>query len=417
LSQKDAKRPASKDINDLKARLGLKKGGAAAGPAPAPAPRNTGVVAPPGLNLPPPPGVRPSQQQPAIPNAADDPFGAMSAMAQAGQVQRGPEIIVVNDGAPVEKLSSGEKAKRTGKLAGIIVAPLVVGLLVGQTAKANKSYNAGLADAKALQQVVAGMRQQLTRMRSAFEASGSDEQAAKELTAALDDIKKKTAPVAMEAIFRAKMNTLDAKVAGGVLGFYAAAQDVQRLVEEHVTLAATEEQIKAVSAAQVSALAVKDGILKETNQPYKLGLVLHNAADPDPGMETGAKLVELGRVLCGESAKASTPNESGLCPNGDIFGFEYRYGASQRWIPGKLNRPGSLDSGEKYPLDEVIVITPNETLGTLVKTANVTLAEQAYFNRLGALKEKIDAAVEKGEAVESALKAKSAGGKRFTFFL
>src|SRR6185369_15649323 len=96
-------------ISDLKARLGLKKG------AQAPATGQTranggaggGVVAPPGMNLPPPPGMAaPQPAQPAIPNAADDPFGAMNAMAAHGTVQRAPEIVIVNDGKPVENVGS-----------------------------------------------------------------------------------------------------------------------------------------------------------------------------------------------------------------------------------------------------------------------------------------------------------------------
>ena len=102
----DSKRTGSRDISELKARLGLKKG-AAAGDRTS-RERNGGqtggVVAPPGLNLPPPPGA--AAPQPVIPNAADDPFGAMNAMAAVGTVQRAPEIVIVNDGKPVENVGS-----------------------------------------------------------------------------------------------------------------------------------------------------------------------------------------------------------------------------------------------------------------------------------------------------------------------
>ena len=61
------KRPGSRDISELKARLGLKKG-AAAGGAAQPKQRNgAGVVPPPGLNLPPPPGVKPAVAAPGAP--------------------------------------------------------------------------------------------------------------------------------------------------------------------------------------------------------------------------------------------------------------------------------------------------------------------------------------------------------------
>jgi hypothetical protein len=103
----DSKRTGSRDISDLKARLGLKKGAAA--PTGQSSRSNNGVVAPPGLNLPPPPGLEPATPKgPVIPNAADDPFGAMNAMAAVGTVQRAPEIVIVHDGKAVEHI--GQKS-------------------------------------------------------------------------------------------------------------------------------------------------------------------------------------------------------------------------------------------------------------------------------------------------------------------
>src|SRR5690348_3416141 len=67
----DSKKTGSRDISDLKARLGLKKGGAASqtGATPRANGASGGVVPPPGLNLPPPPGLAPAAPpQPVIPN-------------------------------------------------------------------------------------------------------------------------------------------------------------------------------------------------------------------------------------------------------------------------------------------------------------------------------------------------------------
>jgi len=84
------KKAGSRDISELKQRLGLKKGGAAA-PATGSTGRanggSGGVIAPPGLAVQPPPGMAQPQQppQPAIPNAHEDPFGAMNHMAAVAQ--------------------------------------------------------------------------------------------------------------------------------------------------------------------------------------------------------------------------------------------------------------------------------------------------------------------------------------------
>src|SRR3954465_12468782 len=118
----DPKRGGSRDISELKQRLGLKK---AAPPPVAGRPGNGGtggVVPPPGLNVPP-----PQPPQPVIPNAAEDPFGAMNAMAAVGTVQRRPEIIFVNDGKPVENGGASGRGASLVK----IVAPAVVALAIG----------------------------------------------------------------------------------------------------------------------------------------------------------------------------------------------------------------------------------------------------------------------------------------------
>src|SRR5205823_13542413 len=77
------KRPGTRDISELKARLGLKK----AAPEKAQAKPSGGVAPPPGLTV-------PKQSGPVIPAAADDPFGNMNAMAQQGAMQRAPEIVI-----------------------------------------------------------------------------------------------------------------------------------------------------------------------------------------------------------------------------------------------------------------------------------------------------------------------------------
>jgi len=95
--------------------------------------------------LPPPPGIQPAQ--PVIPNAADDPFGAMNAMAAVGTVQRAPEIVIVNDGKPVENVGSQSLGATVAKIAIPAVLALGIGIGVGRVSKDANFYNAGLSDA------------------------------------------------------------------------------------------------------------------------------------------------------------------------------------------------------------------------------------------------------------------------------
>jgi hypothetical protein len=139
----DPKRGGSRDISELKQRLGLKKGGAAAtGGTPA---RNgtPGVVPPPGLAVAP-----PAPPQPVIPNAAEDPFGAMNAMASVGTVQRAPEIVIVNDGKPVENVSASSRGAVLAKVVAPAVLTLVVGIGIGKISKGADVYNEGLKDSR-----------------------------------------------------------------------------------------------------------------------------------------------------------------------------------------------------------------------------------------------------------------------------
>src|SRR5688500_125202 len=151
LSQ-SSKKPGAKDISDLKARLGLKKSG---GAAPA---KGGGLAAPPGARggvIPAPPGAQPPR--PHIPDAKDDPFGAMNAMAAHAQVAAQPQIIVVNDGAPVEQVR--KKANmRLAILAGVALVPLILGIMVGKISAGGKQYNRVIEDAAKIRDDVKKMR-------------------------------------------------------------------------------------------------------------------------------------------------------------------------------------------------------------------------------------------------------------------
>src|SRR5262249_51851780 len=104
-----------------------------------------GVVPPPGLAVTP-----PAPPQPVIPNAAEDPFGAMNAMASVGTVQRAPEIVIVNDGKPVENVSASSRGAAIAKIAVPVVLTLAVGIGIGKISKGANLYNEGLKDARSI---------------------------------------------------------------------------------------------------------------------------------------------------------------------------------------------------------------------------------------------------------------------------
>ena len=85
--------------------------------------------------------------QPVMPNAADDPFGAMNAMAQMRSVQRAPEMIIVNDGKPVENVGASGKGVGLAKMIVPAIVALGLGVAIGQMAKNGAHYNEGIRGA------------------------------------------------------------------------------------------------------------------------------------------------------------------------------------------------------------------------------------------------------------------------------
>lgn len=219
----DAKKSGSRDISELKQRLGLKKGAA---PAATGQPRSNGapsggLVAPPGLNLPPPPGVVTQPPAPALPNAHEDPFGAMNAMAAHATVQRAPEMVIVNDGIPVEHVGQSSPASTLLRIAVPAAIALIVGVAVGKIGTGAGFYNDGLKGARAIlgdkqaPSTVAYLKRQLSdldtildeaKTKKNFRPDLEVDKQLKEFATKLD--------VNSPLVFRAKENTLDAETAG-----------------------------------------------------------------------------------------------------------------------------------------------------------------------------------------------------------
>ncbi len=414
MSTKDPKRTGSRDISELKARLGLKKG---TGAQPAGGkPNGAGVVPPPGLNLPPPPGAKPPG--PVIPSASDDPFGAMNAMAQIGASQRAPEIVIVNDGKPVESVSSGERAAKIGKYAAIAIVPLILGLIIGQIAKDAKFYNSGLSAVQGIKADVDRVRKGLGDMKKAFDESGlKDLKASRELTKVLSDNKDKLANKKIE-VFKVKQNQLNADLSAQILIFYSKVTEIEDLIIDHVSTASMEEAAIKVSGEQLAKFGVKEGdVLQQVAIPYRIGLFLNNPADEGGGPQA-ARLVEIGAPLCGGDLGTAKISDSGKCAEDQPpVGFLYRFDPTIAWSKGKVHIPGSLDSGSKFPLGELILLQSSGALDSLVKTSAATMAEESYFKRLRKIYEKVGDAFEYAEALKDQLEKKSQGKPRFTFFM
>lgn len=428
----DAKKTGSRDISELKQRLGLKKGAAAAAPT-GPAPRTNGagttggVVPPPGLNLQPPPGLAPAAPpQPVIPNAAEDPFAAMNAMAAVGTVQRAPEIVIVNDGKPVENVGASGKGASIARLAIPAGLALIVGVAVGKIGTSNSSYNDGLKGARAIlgdkqtPSTVENLKKQLSdldtylddaKTKKSFRPDATIDKELEQLAAKLE--------VKSELVYRAKENALDAETAGEIMGFYAGISELKSMVDQHVKSAKSDDLAFANAAKKADAATVKDDENASLSGQLRYGILMQAPTESDK-VDFGAKLVELGPPYCGD--KLAT---SGHCGDGESpSGFAYRSEPGGTWTKGDLVASGS----DSVPTKKLVMLLPGGVRDSLVKGAEGVASETLYTKRLRAIYEfvhgktgpdgkPVGGLLDTGNKLEQRLQKVASKGNRFSFFM
>ena len=419
----DSKQKGNRDISDLKARLGLKKG------AQAPATGQTranggaggGVVAPPGMNLPPPPGMAaPQPAQPAIPNAADDPFGAMNAMAAVGNVQRAPEIVIVNDGKPVENVGHQSTGRKIATMAIPGVIALVVGVAIGKIGQGASTYNASLSDVKVVlgdkgtPSTVSALKQELSQLdtlldEKAKNAFRPDPKLDAELSKSYKDLEIKS-----EIVWRAKENAMDADVSAQIMSFYAGVTEVRAMIDAHVKAARFDDALYKKGKEKADAAQ-----LKPTDVPYfqdkiRYAVMVQAPTESDK-VEFGAKIVELVALMC--NGKAVSGDK---CPEGEgPSGFQYRTEPGGGITEGELAGSGQ----DTVPSKKLLLLLPGGVRDALVKTADGVASEAVYQRRLRMIYErihgtdKVKGLLDEGNKLETRLEAESNKSRRFSFFM
>ncbi len=418
----DSKQKGNRDISDLKARLGLKKGAAAPATGQTRANGATGgVMAPPGMNLPPPPGVQQQPAAPAIPNAADDPFGAMNAMAAVGNVQRAPEIVIVHDGKPVENVGSSSTGATILRIAVPAVVALIVGVAIGKIGQGASTYNASLSDVKTIlgdkgtQSTVAALKQELSSLDTLLDEAKSKNSFRPDST--LDKALEKTVKnleVKSDIIFRAKQNALDAEVSGQILSFYAGVTELKSLLDLHMKSAKFDDMtFKKAKDKQAT------GELKETENSlltgqFRYAFLVQAPTEADKS-DFGAKVVELGPPVCGGKIASG-----GKCAEGESpSGFTYRAEPGAPFIQGELVTSGQ----DSIPSKKLVLMLPGGVRDSLVKGAEGVASEAYYQKRLRTIydrvhgTDKVKGLLDEGNKLESRLQTESNKSTRFSFFM
>jgi hypothetical protein len=406
----DPKRGGSRDISELKQRLGLKKGGAPA----ATTPRNgtPGVVPPPGMAV-----AAPQPAQPVIPNAADDPFGAMNAMASVGTVQRAPEIVIVNDGKPVENVSGSSRAATIAKFVAPAVLALAVGIGMGKLSKGADVYNEGIKDTKAIlgddktASTVKNVKRTLSELDSVLDEMNTknglhpDTAADRKLAEIAGRLDVKTTQVFRTAA------AVDPEVTNLIMSFYAGTSEVKGMLDNHIKSAKSDD-LALSNAKKASADAqVKDtdnAALASVNA-VKYAALIQAPTEADHS-DFGVRIVELGPPYCG----GPNPVTTGKCDNNEApSAFAYRNEPGAVWTKGDLAASGS----DNVPAKKLLLLLPNGTRDALIKGGEPGASEVFYIKRLKALTERTKKLVEEGNKLEQRLQLESNKGTRFGFFI
>ena len=413
------KQKGNRDISDLKARLGLKKGAAAPTTGQTRANGGSGgVMAPPGVNLPPPPGMAPpAPPQPQLPNAADDPFGAMNAMAAVGTVQRAPEIVIVNDGKPVENVGHQSMGRKIAIMAIPGVIALIIGVAIGKIGQGASTYNASLSDVKMVlgdrgtPSTVSALKQQLSQLDTALDEAKSKNSFRPDpaLDAALTKAYKEL-EVKSEIVWRAKQNAMDAEVSAQILSFYAGVTELRAMMDMHVKSAKFDDMLYKKNKEK------GDAATTDVNgTPVFRYAVLVQAPTETERTEFGAKIVEIVALLC--NGKVAN---GGKCPEGESpSGFQYRTEAGGPVTEGDVATGGS----DAVPTKKLVMLLPGGVRDALVKTADGVASEALYQRRLRMIYErihgtdKVKGLLDEGNKLESRLQTESNKSPRFSFFM
>jgi hypothetical protein len=371
LSDKE-KKPGARDISDLKARLGLKKGAS----APPPTGTRDAVRGQRGNYVPPPPGVAPPQPaQPAVPDARDDPFGAMNAMAAQGAVQRAPEIIVV-DKQHVEQVAPTTNLARWGKIAAIIAGPLIVGFVLGGINSGRSQYNRTLRDAQALRGEFGQLGKRLESLNNVLltaKERGPDGRSYalgdKQLVGDLEALNFTVPDSDQMILYHANLYLLDARLVQDTLLFYQRMKTLSTKVKEHVRLSKDFlSKLPPEARAKIGADTQFAALIK-----------MPNAEEEKKGARPQAELVQIGLPVCTDNKPAQA------CPEGGLAGFQVRADTAAPWT---VKQPAA---GSEVN-EKLLFIRRAGVLQSLLEGSARFLDELQYYQRLS----EIDALVSGG---------------------
>ncbi|HEX3758797.1 MAG TPA: hypothetical protein VHW23_08835 [Kofleriaceae bacterium] len=352
-----------------------------------------------------------------IPNAAEDPFAAMNAMAAVGTVQRAPEIVIVNDGKPVENVGAASHSGAIVRFAAPAVLALIVGVVIGQIAKGANVYNAGLKDARSIlgddkaASTVKNVKKTLSELdgvlddmktKNNYRPDSAADKRLRELAGRLD-IKEAT-------VFRTA-GAIEPELTSLIMSFYAGSAEVKGMLDNHVKAAAADDLALSAGKAASTSASVKDGenATLAAVGAVRYGALIQAPTDTDRS-DFGVKLVELGPPYCG----GAQPVTTGKCENNEPpTAYAYRSEPGAPWTKGDLLTQGS----DSVPAKKLVMLLPGGTRDALIKGGEAGASEVFYIKRLRQLSERTKKLIDEGNKLEARLQNESSKSARFSFFL
>jgi hypothetical protein len=373
--------------------------------------------------LPPPPGIAQPPAPPQI-NAEHDPFGAMNQMAQHHIPQRAPEIVIVNDGKPVENVGAESNFASIARLAVPAAIALIVGIAVGKIGTSNSNYNGGLKASKFILGdkgsvgSVTALKKTLSDLDTALDEAKTkhsfkpDKAVDDKLRALVKQLEFKP-----DAFFKAE-NAINQELWDQIVTFYAGVTEIKDMIDQHNKAAVGDDiALKKGKDAADAANLPADGAL---GGALKFAVVASAPTDTERGADFGAKIVEIAGVYCGTN---NTPVPK--CPEG-----ESPSAIAYRTDPGAIPQKGDLASPgtDQIPTKKLLTIIPNGISKSLVVGTEPGVSEYYYTRRLRALYDRIHGKIgqdgkpsggllDDGNKLETSLQVEANKSSKFSFFM
>jgi hypothetical protein len=352
--------PPTKDISDLKARLGLKPGNApGAGPQPGGGPPAPGRSIP---GFPPQPGRSNAQAAAAAPAAATAapnaaPPAGMNPYANMRAPAGGFDLRGIDDGAPIQNVRSGrgKAIVFTSIVVGAAAFALGGGLGIASVGRAN--MNTANHAAKAVKNELDNMEKTLSQIGRAVAISQQRMAAAKkdplsydpQLTADLKSIKLDPRPTTA-TIFRVDFFRLPDADVDKLFNYYYDTIALYNEVERHVRR--TENDAESLKSYAEKTAA-------NGNRNY--GVVFDNA-----GKIVVGNLVEVGEQVCKNGGKD--------CGADQLVGFKIRSGSGAPWVDRK--------TGSKLDPNILVPMKPTPFMDAVMTGSPDQVRQESYKQRL-----------------------------------